>query len=167
MKESGKMHLTSIDLLQFQTLGHVIVAIILGGLVGLDRELANRPAGIRTHSLVAGAAALFVSIGQYLVQDFNTNLNSSLLRSDPIRLIEAVITGISFLGAGTIIRQKTADRVYGLTTAASILVVAGIGVCVALGQYILAIGVTGLVWVILKGLHNVEAYIGTTSTRKG
>ncbi|MDT7043760.1 MgtC/SapB family protein [Candidatus Nitronereus thalassa] len=159
------MDVLLIELLQIQILGHVVAAMVLGGIVGLDRELANRPAGIRTHSLVAGAAALFVSMGQVLVEGFHSNINVDVLRSDPIRLIEAVITGVSFLGAGTIIRQQSADRVHGLTTAASILIVAGIGVCVALGQYILAIGVTGLVWVVLRGLHHVEARLGTASTR--
>ena len=156
----------SLDFLQIQILGHVVMAMVLGALVGLDRELANRPAGIRTHSLVAGAAALFVSMGHILVEGFHETINEDVLRSDPIRLIEAVITGISFLGAGTIIRQQSADRVHGLTTAASILIVAAIGVCVALAQYILAIGVTGLVWLILRGIRHLEGYMGATSKRR-
>ncbi len=155
------MNILTFDLVQVQILGHVALAMLLGGLIGLDREWARRPAGLRTHVLVAAGAALFVSLGDILIMQFNSAIRTEILRSDPIRLIEAVITGISFLGAGTIIRDQSKGRVEGLTTAASILVAAGIGVCVAIHQYILAIGVTGLVLLILRGLHNLEAQWGT------
>ncbi len=155
------MSVLSIDIIQLQILGYTAISLLLGGLIGLDRELANRPAGIRTHSLVTGAATLFVSMGQVLVDGFHAVINVEVLRSDPIRLIEAVITGISFLGAGTIIRERSADRVHGLTTAASILISAAVGVCVALSQFILAFGVTVLVWIVLRLLHKLEKYLGT------
>jgi len=153
-----------IDMLQVQILGQVSVALLLGAIIGLDRELKSRPAGMRTHSLVAGGSALFVSMGHVLINGFDSVINMDILRSDPIRLIEAVITGISFLGAGTIIREKTSDRVRGLTTAATILVVAAVGVSVALHQYVLAIGMTGLVWLILRGLRILESRLGLESS---
>src|SRR5438046_3496235 len=80
----------------------VIVAMILGGIVGYDRQLADKPAGIRTHMLVAGAAALFFGLGNLAVAKFHAVFSDTTVRSDPIRLFEAIITGVSFLGAGTI-----------------------------------------------------------------
>lgn len=160
------MNIQTLDLLQVQILVQMALAMVLGGLIGVDREKAQRPAGLRTHVLVAAGAALFVSLGDILITQFNSAIRTEILRSDPIRLIEAVITGISFLGAGTIIRDQSKGRVEGLTTAASILVAAGIGVCVAIHQFILAIGATGLVLLILRGLRIVEAKWGTASPRK-
>lgn len=146
---------------QLQALGSVGLAMILGALIGVDREIANRPAGLRTHMLVAGAAASLVSLGDVLIEHFNTELtNKNLLRSDPIRIIEAVITGVSFLGAGTIIHGDSHDSVKGLTTAASLLFVAGMGICVALSQLVLAVGVTVLVLITLRGLRPVERWLG-------
>lgn len=145
---------------QFQILLAVGAAMFLGALVGLERELADKPAGLRTHILVAAAASLLVSLGDVLVRHFDLGLSREILRSDPIRIIEAVITGVSFLGAGTIIRGQGEDRVAGLTTAASILLVAAIGVCVALSQYALAVGVTLLALLVLRGLGVCEKWLG-------
>ena len=160
------MKMFSIDVLQMKILAQLAVAMVLGGLIGLDRQLADRPAGLRTHILVAGAATLFVALGDILIIHVNSEIHSDVIRSDPIRLIGAVITGISFLGAGTIIRGQSEGKVQGLTTAASILLAAGIGVCVALSQFILALGMTGLVLLILRGLHVVETRWGLGSTRQ-
>jgi putative Mg2+ transporter-C (MgtC) family protein len=124
-------------------LGKVIVASLLGGLVGLEREFADKPAGLRTHMLV-GATSAFLVILAY--QAVNVLSAEEYLRTDPIRMIEAIVVGISFLGAGTILKntgQKDAD-VEGLTTSASILSVAAVGIAVGLNNYILAVGVT--VW---------------------
>lgn len=74
------------------------------------------------------------------------------MRSDPVRIVEAVITGVSFLGAGTIIRHRSKRQIEGITTAASILFTAGVGVCVALSQVVLAVGVTALVLITLRGV---------------
>lgn len=145
---------------QFHILGYVALAMALGSLIGLDREVANRPAGLRTHMLVAGAAALLVGLGNFLVQHFDARLSNNTLQFDPIRIIEAVVTGVSFLGAGTIIRGQTADSpVLGLTTAASLLFVAAVGICVALSQLILAVGVTCLVLITLRGLRWVDRWL--------
>lgn len=137
---------------QVQILGSVALAMILGAVIGLEREVKDKPAGLRTHMLVAGSATFLVALSDVAVKRFNVDLGSGLVRSDPIRIIEAVITGISFLGAGTILRHKGSDHVEGLTTAASLLFVAALGVCVALSQVLLAIGVTVLVLVTLRGL---------------
>ncbi|MFN2218830.1 MAG: MgtC/SapB family protein [Anaerolineae bacterium] len=137
---------------QVRILGSVALAMFLGAVIGLEREAKDKPAGLRTHMLVAGAAAFLVALSDVAVQRFSVDLATGLVRSDPIRIIEAVITGISFLGAGTILRHKGSDHVEGLTTAASLLFVAALGICVALSQVLLAIGVTVLVLVTLRGV---------------
>jgi putative Mg2+ transporter-C (MgtC) family protein len=143
---------------QIRILGSVALAMILGAAIGLEREAKDKPAGLRTHMLVAGAAALLVALSDVAVSRFNVDLGTGLVRSDPIRIIEAVITGISFLGAGTILRHKGSDHVEGLTTAASLLFVAALGICVALSQVLLAIGVTVLVLVTLRGVGFVRRW---------
>jgi putative Mg2+ transporter-C (MgtC) family protein len=132
--------------------------MLLGAVVGVEREFADKPAGLRTHMLVAGAAALLVSLSTILVQDFETEMDQTLVRSDPLRIIEAVITGVSFLGAGTIIRRNGVQGIQGLTTAASILFVAAIGVTVALSQLMLAAGVTVLLLVTLRLVGVIERW---------
>src|SRR5437667_11617175 len=127
----------------------VIVAMALGGIIGYDRELADKPAGLRTHALVAGAAALFVGLGNLAVAKFHSSFADSTVRSDPIRLFEAIITGVSFLGAGTIIRRSAGERVQGITTAASLLFTAAIGATVGLKEWFLAEVVTVVVFFIL------------------
>jgi putative Mg2+ transporter-C (MgtC) family protein len=137
------------------TLGRVLLAVILGGLIGYERELADKPAGLRTHMLVAAAATLLMALGRVLIESYS---GRDFLQSDPVRMIEAIIVGISFLGAGTIFRSRADHQaVQGLTTAASILFTAVIGIAVALNQYVLAIGATAIVLLITAGLGRLEA----------
>jgi putative Mg2+ transporter-C (MgtC) family protein len=149
-----------ISLEELQILGWVALAMVLGAIIGYEREKADKPAGLRTHMLVAGAAALLVTLGDVVVARFDVALGRDLVQSDPIRIIEAVITGVSFLGAGTIIRHRGKNQVEGLTTAASLLFAAALGVCVALSRAMLAVGLTLLVLVTLRGMslarHLVE-----------
>lgn len=146
------------DQTQVQILFKLVVAMFLGALLGLERELANKPAGLRTHMLVAGAAALLVALAEFGVERFQADLGGTLIRSDPIRILEAVIAGISFLGAGTIIRSRQDGSVEGLTTAASMLFIAAIGTAVALDRYILAGGATILALLTLRGLAYAEGW---------
>ncbi|MDX1654906.1 MAG: MgtC/SapB family protein [Candidatus Competibacteraceae bacterium] len=156
------------DNIQFQILYEVALAMFLGGLIGVEREIADKPAGFRTHMLIAGSAALLVGLGDALLDSFMHSMPPGQggnqppgtgIRSDPIRIVEAIVTGISFLGAGTIIRRGAGERVQGLTTASSILMSASIGICVALGQFWLAIGVTALALMVLRGLKFVERWL--------
>jgi putative Mg2+ transporter-C (MgtC) family protein len=142
-------------LAEFHILGVVALAAFLGGIVGFDRELAEKAAGVRTHMLVAAAAALLMSLANLLTS--NLALNNEWIRIDPIRMIEAIVAGITFLGAGTIIHHKS--DVEGLTTAASLLSVAVLGIAVALSQYFLAIGLTILYLFILRGIKIMEKQI--------
>lgn len=145
------------DPVEVKVLVHVVVAMLLGALVGLDREIEAKPAGLRTNMLVAGSAALLVWCGRMIVEWFG--LNDIALGSDPLRIIGAIITGVSFLGAGTIIRGGSSDKVHGLTTAATLLFVASVGICVALSKIVIAIGVTLIALITLRGIGHVEDLI--------
>lgn len=105
--------------------------------------------------LVAGAAALLVGLGDAMLKHFAGD-SSLQTTSDPIRIVEAIVTGISFLGAGTIFRRSSGEQVQGLTTAASILLCAAVGISVALRQFVLAVGVTLLALIVLRGLTGIE-----------
>jgi putative Mg2+ transporter-C (MgtC) family protein len=149
----------SFNPIQLRILVYVVLAMVMGAAIGFDREVRNKPAGLRTHMLVAGAAALLVGLGDVIVEHFHADLGAQLVRTDPTRIIEAVITGVSFLGAGTIIRQRGSNQVEGLTTAASLLFVAAIGVCAALSQVLLAIGLTVLALLTLSGVSTLEYWL--------
>lgn len=135
---------------QLFLLASVAFAMLLGGAIGFERESKQRPAGLRTHMLIAGSATLLLGIGDLLAEHFSDETYSQLLRVDPIRIIEAVVTAVAFIGAGTIIQHARRDVVLGLTTAASMLLTASIGITVGLRQYVLAIGVTVLALVVLR-----------------
>jgi putative Mg2+ transporter-C (MgtC) family protein len=147
---------------EIQMLGKIVIAALLGGLVGLEREFAERPAGLRTHMLVCATATFFVLLANLLLAGFEQR---EILTADPVRVVEAIVVGISFLGAGTILKyREQGERVVeGLTTSASILSVAAIGIAVALNAYILAVGVALLNLLINWGLMALvtRAKIGT------
>ena len=128
----------------------VLIAGVFGGMVGLEREYADKPAGLRTHAFVACTAALLVGMADILIAHFAVETAPQTLRTDPIRIVEAIVTGVAFLGAGTIFRHQHEDAVEGLTTAASLLLVAGIGIAVALSQWILALVITVLTLLLLR-----------------
>jgi len=144
--------------MQLRMLADVALAMVLGSVIGLERELARKAAGLRTHMLVAGAAAMLVEGARGLMDQFVLPGVSQLVRFDPIPVITAVVTAVGFLGAGAIIRDR---RVEGLTTGASMLFAATIGASASLRQYGLAAGATALALVTLRGLHWVEQKIRT------
>lgn len=131
-------------------------AMVLGGLIGWERELKDRPAGFRTHMLVAGAAAMLVGLGDLLAVHFSAEDYRELVRVDPIRLIEAVVAAVGFLGAGAIFRRSGGNSVSGLTTAASLLMVAAIGIAAGLRVHVLALGATLLTLAVLLVLKWAE-----------
>jgi putative Mg2+ transporter-C (MgtC) family protein len=135
---------------QLQIVGTVVIAAILGGIVGMEREMADRPAGLRTHAILAAAACLLVSLPDALLEYYAAEAASDILRADPIRIVEAVVTGTAFLGAGTIFRDRDKGAVEGLTTAASLLLVGAIGIAVALNQLVTAVLVTLLTLLLLR-----------------
>lgn len=139
---------------QLDVVASMAVAMLLGGMIGYERELKRRPAGFRTHMLVAGASALLVGIGQLSVGTHGPGGEDSILQVDPLRLVEAVIAGVAFIGAGTIFGEsrRGGETISGITTAASLLVVAVIGVAAGLDYYLTAVAATLLSLFVLVAL---------------
>ena len=139
-------------------LGQATLALLCGGAIGLERELAGKGAGLRTMMLVCFAATLFVRVSQFVVVETAPLLAGmeGALRADPIRIVEAIVVGISFVGAGAIFREPGDRTAHGLTTAATLLAVAPIGIAIAEEHYTLAVGATALVLVVLRALDWVE-----------
>ena len=153
--------LTGPELLRdLQMLGQGLVALLLGGLIGWERESQGKWAGLRTHMLVCFAAAMIVNIGRLLILDSQAVLDPNSLRVDPVRLIEAIVAGVSFLGAGTIFRDSDHKRMQGLTTAASLLATVPIGIAIGINRYILAVGLTLIVLFVLRVMVWVEKRMG-------
>jgi len=130
----------------------MLISTVLGTLVGWERQLGRKPAGLRTHTLVCLGSTMFVLVTKHAVQDIG---GPSL---DPTRMIHGVITGVGFFGAGSIIRQE--GYVAGLTTAASVWMVAAIGVSVGVHAYVLAAIGTGLALVVLEVFRWAEKVLG-------
>jgi len=124
----------------------LVLAIVLGGVIGYQREVAEKPAGLRTHVLVCLGSALLMII--------STEPFLAIPYADITRIASSVVTGIGFLGAGAIIRQGNIVR--GLTTAASIWVVSGIGLAVGVGLYLASIVATFLILLTLTALKYIE-----------
>jgi putative Mg2+ transporter-C (MgtC) family protein len=120
-------------------LARVVVAALLGGLLGAERERAGKAAGLRTHMLVALGAALFVLFPA----------EAGMSTSDLSRVVQGVATGIGFIGAGTILKRAESDEIQGLTTAASIWLTAAIGMAVGAGQLWLPVICAVTAWAIL------------------
>ncbi|HBH23256.1 MAG TPA: magnesium transporter [Cytophagales bacterium] len=132
---------------------NVVIATILVAIIGLERETRHKPAGLRTNMIIGGATCLFVSLTGPLIDFLEKTQNPELLRIDPIRVLEAIVVGISFIGAGTILKSKEEHKVLNLTTAATLLISGCIGIAVALQQYYLAIGITALLFTINRILN--------------
>jgi putative Mg2+ transporter-C (MgtC) family protein len=132
----------------------LVVAGVLAGILGWEREFAHKPAGLRTHMLVGIASALFTVLGELALHDQPPDAVG--LRGDPVRVIQAVSIGIGFLGTGVIFVAKEGDRVLGLTTAASIWATAGVGIAAGTGRYGLAAGATVLLLLVLRGMARFE-----------
>lgn len=132
----------------------LLAAVVLCGILGWEREANRKQAGLRTHILVGVGSALFVALAEAVVEHFGRYAH---LQFDPTRVLEAVVAGISFLGAGTIFVSKAqGERVQGLTTAAAIWTTAGIGIAVGVERYALAAGVTALIFCVLSVLGRLE-----------
>lgn len=129
----------------------LVLAMVFGGLIGLEREIGNRPAGFRTHTLVCMGSVLVMMTSEFLIETYASNA------PDPARLGAQVISGIGFLGAGTIL--KDGSRVRGLTTAASLWVVACIGLAIGVGFYLGALAATLLSYITLVLLKKFEGYV--------
>lgn len=153
----------ALDSDQLWILARVAAAMALGGVLGIERELGRHAAGLRTHMMIAGAAALIVGLGDLVAQHFAQAQYRELLRVDPGRLIEAVVAAVGFVGAGAILRARGDQQVQGLTTASSLLMAAAIGIAAGLGHYALALGASLLCVLVLAVFRRVEARLGTAT----
>jgi putative Mg2+ transporter-C (MgtC) family protein len=138
------------DLSWWEVLVRLAVAAALGGAIGIERELREREAGFRTHLLVSLGAALFTIVSAYAWTDFTFSARSGV-SFDPTRIAAQIVTGIGFLGAGAIIRQGLTVR--GLTTAATLWIVAGVGMASGAGFYWAAVVGTAIALVSLWPLR--------------
>ena len=128
----------------------IFCAAILGGIIGLEREYRAKEAGFRTHFLVALGSALVMIVSAY---GFSDAMNNELQRWDVSRVAAQVVSGIGFIGAGTIIFRKAENIVSGLTTAAGLWVTAAMGLACGGGMYVLAIGSTVMVLLGLEAFN--------------
>lgn len=135
-------------------IARILLSALLGGTIGLERELRDRAAGFRTHILVAVGAAAFTVASVHGFDSFFTETAASNVRIDPGRIAAQVVSGIGFLGAGAIIRHGISVR--GLTTAASLWAAAAVGLAAGIGMYALAAVTTATVVASLYGLRFVE-----------
>ena len=141
--------------LQLGLFGRMLLAALLGGLIGLERELSGKPAGLRTNMLICVGAALFTELSIEIAVAHNDQImeGSLVAPADPGRIAAQIVTGIGFLGAGTILQSR--GSIVGLTTAATIWVVAAIGMAAGARAYGVAIVATILVAVVLGILGRV------------
>jgi putative Mg2+ transporter-C (MgtC) family protein len=143
----------------------IVVAAVLGGVLGVEREFAGKPAGLRTHIFVCAGSALMMILGQQIVELFAQPPGQSPTQADPIRVLQAIVVGISFLGAGTIVHNEPRG-VEGLTTAATIYLTAGIGVATAIEQIPMAVLITVLAVITLVVVGRIEKVIHRHHTRR-
>lgn len=132
------------------------LSVLIGGIIGHEREAKSRPAGMRTHILVVLGSTIIAMIqmeAAYWALEIATTTNVDAIRSDPVRLIAQVVSGIGFLGAGTIIFNK--GKLTGLTTAASLWAVAAIGIANGMGFYFIALGGTVVMYITLSYLNSL------------
>lgn len=149
-----EIHNTIWHISHFDLTLRMILSLVLGGCIGLEREMSNHAAGLRTHILVCLGSTTIMLLSIYGFSDF---MNDTTVRGDPARLAAQVISGIGFLGAGAIMRNGS--TVSGLTTAASIWVVAAIGLSVGAGFYYVSFLTAILVLFCLFVLNHWEKYL--------
>ena len=136
-----------ISALRLDLVVKLLLAVLLGGAVGLERQIAGKPAGLRTNILIC--------VGSTLIMDLSVNLAGPAgSRGDPARLAAQVISGIGFIGAGTIMQAR--GTVVGLTSAATIWVVAAMGLAIGAGYFVEGLLAGGIVTLVLAGLGNIE-----------
>ncbi|KAB0665823.1 MgtC/SapB family protein [Oryzomonas japonica] len=148
--------MTPVDF-DYQMMGRLLLAALFGALIGLEREIHGRPAGFRTHLLVSLGSALFVAVSISFYRMFGNFGGVLPVGIDAGRVAAQVVTGIGFLGAGAIIRERTSVR--GLTTAACLWVAAAVGVACGVGLFALSALVTAIALVSLIALKKIEGML--------
>ena len=141
----------------YEILFRLLLAAFLGGVVGLEREVHGRPAGVRTYLLLCMGSALIMVVSEFLFLKFQVQGLGDILRADPGRIAAQAITGIGFLGAGVIMHYR--DTIRGLTTAAGVWVACAVGLAVGAGFYLFGSAVTALTLLSLVGLKAMERHL--------
>ena len=141
----------------------IVIALVAGGIIGFERERKGKPAGFVTNVLVCVGAASIAVIQCLVIKDILLFDSQSTMRSDPSRLIAQIVSGVGFLGAGAILHDK--GSVKGITTAATIWVVAAIGIAFGMGYYLLGSFTTFAVYFSIMTLKKIELYFLTNKVR--
>jgi putative Mg2+ transporter-C (MgtC) family protein len=137
----------------------MIVSAVLGTALGWERQVGGKPAGLRTHALVCVGSTLFVLTAFHAVENIAVGV------WDPTRIVHGIVTGVGFLGAGSILRHE--GVVLGLTTAASIWMVAAIGAAVGVRAYTLALSGTVLALIVLRGFRKLDQWLSPPGEQGG
>ncbi len=145
-------------MIEWEMILRILLAVVLGGAIGLEREFSGRAAGFRTHILVCVGSTIVVLAAISIPRLFSGEY-ADILRIDPGRISAGIVTGIGFLGAGAIIRRG--DFIRGLTTAACIWFAAALGIVIGQGHYFLAVGGTAIVLAVLRMDEIFEARLNT------
>ena len=144
---------------EWRLAGRLALAALLGGILGINRELALKPAGLRTHALVALGAALATITGLALMAPPANDVSA------PGRIIQGLVAGIGFIGSGVILHRRDTNTVEGLTTAASIWVIAAVGVAVGAGLWRASVMVVGITLILLVVGSPVDRFVHRLSGR--
>ena len=149
--------------LHFEALLQLGLAIVLGGLVGLEREIRGRAAGLRTMIIVCLGATLIMIVSAELSAPFQSATDRAIIRVDPGRVAAGIVTGVGFLGAGVVL--KLGDLVRGVTTAACIWFVAGVGIALGQKHYVLAAAATICCLLVLWWVHYLDRVLPSSVYR--
>lgn len=137
---------------EFGIIWRVLFGMLLGGVIGFEREYRKKPAGLRTHMLICGAVTLLTTLSFAAVDTLSDQRD--VLTVDPIRIIQAIVLGVSFIGAGVIVQGR--NDVYNLTSSAGVLFTAAIGISVGLDKFITAAVLTLTVLLVIHMLGTLE-----------
>ena len=154
----------SVTQIEIEFIIRIFIAAICGCMIGVERKIRLKEAGMRTHLVVAFGAALFMIVSKYGFDDmidFAVETNNELVKFDPTRIASTIVTGIGFLGAGTIFVRK--NVINGLTTAAGLWATAAIGMAIGAGQYFIGIASTVMLSLLQWILHNKRVFNKTTA----
>lgn len=149
------LHVMIYNMSDIEIITKIVIAAMLGGIVGLERTVASKHAGMRTFALVAVGSALFIVLSERIVMDY-----MGIMNADPSRLLASIVSGIGFIGAGMILMQKKA--LHGLTTAAGLWATAGIGAAVGFGMYYVAVFTVLIILILFTGMWFIEEWVKNT-----
>ena len=149
--------------IQFEMVIRLILAAVLGGIVGMERGSGDRPAGFRTHILVCAGSALIMLVSMYGFEGFDKIPFEYPKNRDSARIAAQVVSGIGFLGAGTILHEGITVR--GLTTAASLWMISAIGLATGAGMYFVSVAATVITFLTLTAFHSVEKRFAVANSK--